>query len=772
MKKRFVQRSAMAGGVLLLLLLGFLCYKPSLLEDYSFSRRLSDRHGEILRLTISQDEKYRIFTPLSEYSDTLKEAVLLKEDKHFYSHFGVNPLAAFRAFVSTYLSQGKRMGGSTISMQLARLRFGLHTRTVPGKLWQMLRAFQLELHYSKDQLLEAYLNLAPYGYNVEGVGAASLIFFHKDSKELTLPESLALAVLPQNPARRKFARGMTNSESLQRSRQALFEEWVELHPEAEQYRGILTLPVMTFGREDLRFAAPHLTETLLREHPEQAHIKTTLDLSLQTVVERILSRNVLSMRNVGITNAAALLVDAPTMEVVASVGSVNFFDESIHGQIDGTRMKRSPGSAMKPFLYGLAFEQGLVHPLSMIADTPMSFGAYDPENFDRKFLGPVSAKDALRLSRNVPAMRLAMRLKSPNLYDFLQSADIRQLRPEREYGLSLVLGGAEVTMRELAELYALLANGGKKRSLRYRRDEQQEEGEKTLLSREASFLTLDSLRSTPRPEIRVGGPEVYWKTGTSNGFHDAWTAGIFGRYVLVVWIGDFTGASNPSFVGIRTAAPLFFSIVHALSGPETREDLVETLRRSARVESVDVCAPTGDLYDPLCPVKAKAWFIPGVSPIRKQDVFRRVLVNRETGMRACRYEEGITDWKIFEFWPSDLREAFEKTGIRKASLPDIEADCAEEEFSNTGHAPSISSPQPNVEYQLRLSAGDNEKIPFLAVADADVKSLHWFLGKTYLGETSPSEPFYWKPVPGNHVVRVVDDHGRSDTSKVSVGIAQ
>ncbi len=760
-------RKILAGGFAAGLL--FLLHKPGLLESYSFSRTVTDRNGEVLRVTTSADEKYRVFTKLEDFSSVFVDAVLLKEDKHFFKHPGVNPWSVIRAAGASYFTAGTRVGASTITMQLARLRFGLRTRSIPGKLWQMFRAIQLELHYSKREILEAYLNLAPYGYNVEGAGAASLIFFHKDASKLTLPESISLAVLPQNPSRRRFANGLGASESLLLAQKRLFAEWLQAHPSDEKFAGLVSLPVSTFGREDLRFAVPHLTSRLLRERPSELRIRTTIDLEMQAAVEGVLRRTLQSMRNIGVMNASAMLLDAPSMEVLASVGSVNFFDPLISGQVDGTRMKRSPGSALKPFIYALAFEQGLIHPYSMLADTPVSYGAYDPENFDRKFLGPVTAKDALRLSRNVPAMRIATQLKGPTFYEFLTRADISKLREESEYGLSLILGGVEVSMRELIELYAMLANGGLKRPAQFVLDESQPGEATQLLSPEASFLTLEALKSTPRPEIRVGGPEVYWKTGTSNGYRDAWTAGVFGRYVLVVWIGDFTGASNPAYVGIQTAAPLFFSIVHAISSG-AKEDLVEKLRISSKVKRVDVCAPTGDLYDELCPIKVKSWFIPGVSPITKQDVYRRVLINKDSGLRACRFEEGVTEWKVFEFWRSDLHEAFVRTGIRKPEIPGAEPECesSDEEFSS--HPPRITSPQSSIQYQLRLSGGEHERIPFLAVADADVKSLHWFLGKKYLGQTSAHEPLQWVPVPGTHIVRVVDDHGRADSAKIDVGL--
>src|SRR5207249_1599221 len=285
----------------------------------------------------------------------------------------------------------------------------------------------------------------------------------------------------------------------------------------------------------------------------------------------------------GVHNAAAMLVDSRTMAVQALVGSANFFNKDIAGQVNGTAAKRSPGSTLKPFIYALALDQGVLHPMTVLKDAPSAFGAYSPENFDGRFVGPLTAKDALIRSRNVPAVYVASHLSKPDLYDFLQMAGVSGLRSREYYGLALVLGGGSLTMEELVALYGALANHGVVRPVRYRADQRMPAGVR-VLSAEASYVTLDMLKDNPRPgdlSAATPGPlSVYWKTGTSYGFHDAWAIGIFGPYILAVWVGNFDGAGNPAFVGVQMAAPLFFQVVDAIEAQEP--SLAEPVRRAAR----------------------------------------------------------------------------------------------------------------------------------------------------------------------------------------------
>ncbi len=630
-----------AGVLLLALVLCALAVrlwpKPKLADRYTSSIAVYDAQGKLLRLTLAADDRYRHWVPLDQIAPEVVEAFLLQEDRWFYRHPGVNPLALARGAWRTYAESGPRQGGSTITMQLARLMYQRNTRSIGGKLKQIGHAIALELMYSKREILEAYLNLVPYGANVEGVAAASLIHFGKPTHALALPEALTLAVIPQSPARR--AMGRAPVDALVGARLRLFERWRARHPDAEPQRGLMSLTLNLRGTADLPFLAPHAVNSLLARDASGGlrEIRATLDLRLQRTLERQVRHYVERNRRIGIENATAMLVDYRSMEVRAVVGSADFFNNAIGGQVNGTLAKRSPGSTLKPFIYALAMDQGLIHPLSVLKDAPVAFGPFSPENFDGGFVGPISARDALIRSRNVPAVRLASQLSAPSLYDFLKSAGVARLAPEKHYGLALALGGGDTTMEELATLYGVLANRGAWRPLRGRSTDLESQGVQ-LLSEEASFMTLEMLRGNPRPEgvmmgARMNVP-VAWKTGTSWGFRDAWSTGIFGPYVLVVWVGNFGGEGNPAFVGVRAAAPLFFQIIDAIAAEH--HDLSEPLFRTpSKLVRVEVCAASGDLPNAYCPLRAMTWFIPGKSPIRVSDVHRAMTMDTRTGRVAC-----------------------------------------------------------------------------------------------------------------------------------------
>lgn len=514
--------------------------------------------------------------------------MLLYEDRWFRWHPGINPASLLRSGFATYGGE-RRQGGSTLTMQLARRLYTIDSRSIAGKLAQIGHALWLETRYSKDEIIEAYLNLAPYGGNVEGVGAASLIHFHKRAAELTLPEALALAVIPQNPRRRSTPRQPERAEAeLQQARDRLWQSWLARHPEDRRFAADMALPLKLRATSELPFRAPHFAETVLRETrggTDQNEIWSSLDWPRQATLERLLQQYVSRQRGLGIRNAAALLIDTQDMQVKALVGSADYHDKNIDGQVNGVFAKRSPGSTLKPFIYALALDQGVLHPATMLKDAPTAFGPFSPENFDGRFVGPISAQEALIRSRNVPAVSVAARLARPGLYDLLKSSGVANLAPEKHYGLALTLGGGEVTMEELARLYAILANRGVLQPIGWQRNSKPADKGLRLLSEEAAFITLDMLQHNPRPDTeRPALPAVAWKTGTSWSFRDAWSAGVVGRYVLVVWVGNFDGSSNAAFVGVRAAAPLFFSIVdglraQGLDGNEPARQAPATLSR-------------------------------------------------------------------------------------------------------------------------------------------------------------------------------------------------
>ncbi len=756
---------------------------PPLRDWLPESTAVYDDHGHLLRLTRASDGQYRLWTPLEKMSPQLVQGTLLHEDQWFRWHPGFNPYGLLRGAWVTYVRHGHPQGGSTVTMQLARIMWHLRTRSPAGKLVQIARAVQLELFYSKHDILEAYLNFAPYGGNVQGAGAASLVWFGKPADALTLPEALTLAVIPQDPSARghndaNAAGDAVINTALRKARDGLYAQWLEDHPSAASLRPLFRLPLRLRPISALPFEAPHAVRQALdleqQRGRHRARLATTIDLDLQHLLEAQVRDYVRHRAPSGIDNATAILVDTRTMGIKAMVGSANFFDRRIEGQVNGTLARRSPGSTLKPFIYALGFDQGVLHPQTVLRDVPTAFGPYAPENFDGRFEGPVTATQALIRSRNIPAVWVASQLHDPDLYGFLRESGVQDMASRRHYGLALVLGGGEVTMQELARMYAILPNRGLLRPLRLLRGDPRAPGRR-LLSNAASFMVLDMLRRNPRPGGVEGGQDdtlpVYWKTGTSWAFRDAWTAGSFGPYVLVVWVGNFDGRGNPALVGAKAAAPLFFRIVDAVRAGQPH--MVEPHNAiPGSVRRVRVCLASGDLPSAWCPHTGSTWFIPGVSPIRVDTVYRPVVIDDASGLPACPpYAGKRTHVQVFQFWPSDMQRVFAQAGMPRRKPPRNPAcDAA---GVQQGSAPAITSPLGGSVYALRLGHPGSDRIAFTATSDADADMLYWFVDNAYVGHARPGATLSWQPHgAGEHTVRVVDDHGRSSARRLSVSLVR
>ncbi len=742
------------------------CRAP--LEGVSFSGLCTDRDGSPLRLGLSKDGRYRLKIRLGDIPQDAIASVLRYEDRAFWYHPGVNPLALLRSGWAM-LTGSRRMGGSTLTMQIVRLRLGLRTGSISDKFLQIIWALRVEAHHSKEDILEAYFNLAPYGGNVEGLGAASLIYFHKEASRLTQAEMLSLIPVPQNPAVRMPS--PTNTAYLQAAArlQALVEK--DTGP-AAMPAGSARLRVHTL--KELPFKAPHLVSELLNKDEDGTTIRTAIDQRLQILLETQLKTACRRRAIEGISNGAAMLVHWPSREVVALAGSADFFDKNISGQIDGTNVRRSPGSTLKPFIYGLALDQGLIHPKTLVIDMPKSFSGYDPGNFDGTFQGPLPADRALRLSRNVPAISLANQLKSPGLYGFLRQAGVQFDFSEEHYGLSLVLGGAEVTMRELATLYTMLANGGTLRPLVYTlSDRQDTQDARQMLSPEAAYLVTDMLKSDDLDgSVRCASGQrilLRYKTGTSNGLRDAWTIGFVGPYVLCVWLGNFDNTSNPLLVGAQAALPLFRDISRALAARFVRSDPLAEPSASLKIRRLPVCAATGDVDITLCPDPVKqttTWFIPGVSPVKDTGILRRVLINKKTGYRSCTPGDGESELKIVEFWPTEFTGLYERAGIIMPKVPPLAEGCPKE-YDSLSRGPRIIQPKRGITYYAR--AGESTcRLVLQAHGDAGISTVYWFIGNELIGTTKPGEPLVHKILPGDYTVRCVDDREQATSLPLHV----
>jgi penicillin-binding protein 1C len=758
------------------------------LSGTSFSGVWLDRDGNLLRIFLTPDEKFRDRKDLSSFPPEFPEAVILQEDRYFYGHIGINPAALFKAGWETYVKKDRRMGASTITMQLARLKYGLHTRTIPGKLEQIACALYLDLCFSKQDILEAYLNLAPCGKNIEGFPAAAWYYFNEPVEKLNLSQILLLAVIPQDPESRAPTVGEIPQELLA-ARQTLFDAWISKHPADADKTTEINLGVDLTCKYS--FEAPHFTESLQSRARNSASTsgssgrehRTTIDRRLQKTCESALARYIEQNRTFGVANGAILLVDWPTMEVRASVGSAGYNDDSIQGQVNGTNAKRSPGSTLKPFIYALAVEQGLIHPETMLKDTPVSFNEYTPDNFASDFAGPVHAWQALVDSRNIPAIALARDISHPDLYEFLKNAGVAGLKDREHYGLSIVLGSAEVTMQELVRLYGSIANGGVLKPLVSETRSAPESNARTkassgkrMLTREAAFITRKMLEeNTPptsvRPETSRGVP-IAFKTGTSIGFKDCWCVAIFDRYILCVWIGNFDGKGNNAFQGRTMATPLLFTIADAMLANVPESARLAAPEQPDGVTRTPVCPVSGCIPGPDCPPPVMTWFIPGVSPITSCRIHRKIRIDTRTGFRTDEAEGKYVKAEVREFWPTDLLELFDQAGLPRLVPPPYPPKETRYDNRREGFPPVITSPLSNTNYVIRAGDDRRKTIVLAAAADADAEELFWFADSDFIGRAKPNEKLLWQPKTGTHAITAVDRNGRSGSIRITVSAGE
>lgn len=750
-------------------------FTPPLLSDTHFGRAYFDRNGNLMRITLSADDKYILFTPLSDISEYVQRATILYEDKYFKFHPGVNPVALVRAAKNYFTSGARPVGASTITMQVARIKYDLDTRKIPGKLIQIAAAIYIDLFYSKDEILEAYLNLAPYGGNIESIGAASLIYFGKPARDLTKIEAITLSTIPQNPTKRGLNTdaGLANIMNM---RGDLVRRWIDINPTDAGLETLANMPLNVRTTRDLPFYAPHFINYEISQRrnywndlgARDSVVNTTLDLNLQSAMERTLQNQINSRTHLGIHNAAAILVNYKTMETLAYIGSANYFDKSIYGENDGVHARRSPGSTLKPLIYATAVDMGYIHGMTLLKDAKINFGVYAPENADSEFYGPVLARDALTHSRNIPAINLLRKIGTRNFYNILAASGVTNLKSPEWYGISVALGGAEVSMFELADIYATMANLGMRYDIITNTDTPRGDG-KQILTPEAFFITLDMLarQSTPTKNIPFARKQTetlrhYWKTGTSSSFRDAWTAGIFGDFVLVVWVGNFDGTPNNAFSGAKAAAPIYFSLAetiekyYAANGAPLHNN--NFMRDNLNISEIEMCDGVGGLAGKYCPKTVRAYFIPGKSPIETSSVYRAVPIDNATGLRACTYDATTTHMAVFEFWDAEYLDMFRRAGITRNTPPPFMPGCDLDDIVETRAAPVITSPLDGTRAVI-VSDKNHETVAFQAVSDMAAAKIFWFLDDEMIGTTLSGQTFTHHVSIGTHTVRITDEMG-------------
>lgn len=540
---------------------------PPLEVAEKLSVTVLDRNGDLLRAFTTPEGRWRLPVDVKDVDPRYISMLLAYEDRRYYEHGGIDLFAVLRASYQ-FIRHGRIVSGaSTITMQVARLLDGKHERTLAGKWRQAVRALQLESQLTKDEILNLYLRLAPFGGNLEGVRAASLAYFGKEPRRLSIGEAALLVALPQSPETRRPDR---HPDTARWARDRVLDRMVEagVITEAEAGRARAE-PVPTARREFPRFA-PHISETEAQLFPWRSIHRLTILRDLQAQLETLAFEHA---RRLGRRLSAAIIVlHNSSGEVLAHVGSSDYLDASRQGAIDMTGAIRSPGSTLKPIIYGLAFEAGLAHPETLIDDGPTRFGLYAPKNFDEDYRGSVTIREALQHSLNVPAVKALNAVGPARLVSRLQRADFRPELPAHETpGLAIALGGIGLSLRDLASLYSALARGGDVIPLRYRlenhlRNTAQGAQPKRLLSPVAAWYVSDILKDAPVPEGATGGRFAY-KTGTSYGYRDAWAIGYDGTHTVAVWVGRPDGSSTLGLTGRTAAAPLLFDAFRRL-GPE------------------------------------------------------------------------------------------------------------------------------------------------------------------------------------------------------------
>jgi len=558
--RRWAVRVAAAMAVVLIAIAGaFPAWVRSLpplpiAQAEQVSTTVIDRNGKLLRAYAMADGRWRL--PVDAKTDVdpgYLKLLFAYEDKRFYEHHGIDPLALSRAAFQLVTRGEIVSGGSTITMQLARLMEPRHQRSVYAKLRQMVRAVELERQFSKDQILNLYLALAPFGGNLEGVRAASIAYFGKEPKRLSLAEAALLVALPQSPERRRLDR-YPQAAHIARDRvlDRMVEEGAVSKDDAAQAKAV---PVSKM-RKQIPILAPHSADQAIATMKDAPVIKLTLDATLQKNLEALARDRAIALGPD--ISVAIIAVENATGDVLARVGSADYFDERRAGQVDMTRAVRSPGSTLKPFIYGLAFEDGFVHPDSLIEDRPIRFGTYAPENFDMTFQGTVPVRRALQFSLNVPAIALLDRVGASRLSSRLRQAGTNLVLPKEEApGLAMGLGGVGVTLQDLAQLYAGLARLGATRPLREIMQDNDRRDTMRLMDQAAAWQVGNVLLGTPPPENGVPN-RIAFKTGTSYGYRDAWSIGFDGRITIGVWVGRPDGSPVPGLVGRSAAAPILF----------------------------------------------------------------------------------------------------------------------------------------------------------------------------------------------------------------------
>ncbi len=752
---------------------------PNKLFNSPTSTVIESNSGQLLGAYIATDGQWR-FPELAEMPEKYQTCLLAFEDRYFFYHLGVNPLAIGRALVQNINNDRVVSGGSTITMQTIRLSRKNKARTISEKLIEMLLAFRMECTYSKSEILKKYASNAPFGGNVVGLDAAAWKYFGRQAKDLSWAESAMLAVLPNAPS--LMYPGKRN-EHLLAKRNRLLDKLYALGKIDEttlELSKLEAIPQQTYAIPQL---APHLLSRVLNEH-EGERVRTTIDVDLQRHVNDIVRHHLVALRANKVYNAAVLVVDVAHGEALAYVGNSPDRGEGKHSeQVDVIRSPRSSGSILKPFLYAATQDAGVILPETLLLDIPTQIGGFSPQNFDLKYEGAVSASQALAKSLNIPVVRLLRTYGVEPFYLKLQQLQLSTInRSADNYGLSLILGGAEVNMWDLTGAYASMArilvhyekNDGSILKQDFRVPSYIKQSYSTEVATEmpispgAAWLTFQALLKVNRPDEEAGwdvfssAKRIAWKTGTSFGFRDAWAVGTNKQYVVAVWCGNADGEGRPGLTGTTVAAPLLFDVFNQLPSTGWFTQPADEMERIA------VCSKSGCRLGLYCDQADTTWVMPaGLNT--EACSYHQLLHLDSTAHWQVSSACYPVDKMVHRSWfvlPPVAAWYYKSRNPYYESKPPFMPGCAE------GQQQKIMEtiyPRENNSLFVPIQLDGSEGVVVLEAAHANPDAtIYWHFDGEFLGETHDVHKMPISPKAGEHLITLIDDKGNVFSKQVMV----
>ena len=731
-----------------------LCIIFPLPDKIEYSTLILDNQGQVIHAYLTHDEQWRMKLEKKELTPLLEKAILSKEDKYFYYHPGVNPLAVVKSLCNNILHGRILSGASTITMQVARA-LEPKKRTYFNKLREIFRSFQLELKYSKLEILEIYLNLAPYGGNIQGVKAAALFYFNKNPDHLSLAEITTLAIIPNRPSALVIGK---NNEFITKAR----NNWLHRFELKKIFSSKEIEDALKEPLNAKRNSAPDLLPQLslkLKKTGNQ-NIQTYIDLNKQFKLEKLVSDYVQATRLKKIQNAAVIIIDNHTHEVVSYLGSANFHDTVDGGEVNGAAAVRQPGSTLKPLLYGLCMDRGLLTPKQIIDDVPVNYQGYAPENFDRKFKGYITMEYALEHSLNIPAVRSLQLLGKERLIQQLAVCGFESIkRDQRKLGLSMILGGCGASLEQLTGLFSVFANQGLYFAPRFHRTEERA-APKRILTDAASYMINEILSKVNRPDFPLNWestfhlPKIAWKTGTSYGRRDAWSIGYNRHYTVGVWCGNFSARGVPELSGANTATPLLFKIFNTIDYDADEQ----WFEKPSSLDERMVCSESGLLPGDYCINLITSYFIPGISSSVKCNRIQEIFVSSDEKISYCRICLPLNGYKkkLYRIISPEIQRYDEENHIAYQKLPRHNPFC-EKIFSEEG--PVITSPTTGFEYLINKK--DPEPLQLRCHSSNDVNKIYWYINNRFYKSAYAGSGLFFIPEEGPLKISCTDDKGRN-----------